>query len=117
MLLCIGPEGSGKTLLLRQLQNLVKPPKPAGQIQEEQKLTTVPTTGVNLITLAQKDVYPITIRELGGCMSPIWHNYYRGVAKVLYVVNANNLTQIGSATLLLMDMLAHPDLRRAEFLL
>ncbi|CAL4220245.1 unnamed protein product, partial [Meganyctiphanes norvegica] len=114
MFLCVGPEDSGKTLLLRQLKNLTKPPIKAGQVQEPMPLSTAHTTGVDLITLTPKDLYPIFIRELGGCMFPIWKNYYRGVTKVIYVVNANNLTQVGGATLLLMDLLAHPHLRGVQ---
>ena len=57
MLLCIGPEGSGKTLLLRRLANLTK---------TDLNLTTVPTVGMNITTITQgPDLPSISIRELG----------------------------------------------------
>ncbi|KAK8754105.1 hypothetical protein OTU49_010671 [Cherax quadricarinatus] len=106
MLLCVGPEGTGKTLLLRRLANLTKP---------DISLTTVPTVGLNIATIQQEpEMPPINIRELGGSMSPIWPSYYNGVRKIMYVVDAVNLTQLGEATLLLMDLLAHPKLRTAQ---
>lgn len=105
MILCVGPEGTGKTLLLRRLLNLTKP---------DISLTTVPTVGVNIVTLREKDMLPIDIRELGGIMAPIWHNYYAGVRKVIYVMDAVNLTQLGEATLRLMDLLEDPKLQGAK---
>ncbi|XP_071524116.1 ADP-ribosylation factor-like protein 16 isoform X2 [Panulirus ornatus] len=106
MLLCVGPEGTGKTLLLRRLANLNKP---------DISLTTVPTVGLNIATIPREAEFPsINIRELGGSMAPIWPSYYTGVKKVLYVVDAVNLTQLGEATILLMDLLAHPKLRAAQ---
>lgn len=57
MLLCVGPEGTGKTLLLRRLANLTKP---------DLNLTTVPTVGMNIATIPQApELPPVTIRELG----------------------------------------------------
>ena len=47
-------------------------------------------------------------------MSPIWHSYFGGVQKVMYVIDAVNLTQLGEATLLLMDLLSHPRMRAPQ---
>ena len=77
MLLCVGPEGSGKTLLLCRLQadhkaaltatdstgSSVNTNVPAGH--------TVPTTGVDIVSLEKlhedknKSNLKLTIRELG----------------------------------------------------
>ncbi|XP_066939868.1 ADP-ribosylation factor-like protein 16 [Macrobrachium rosenbergii] len=105
MILCVGPEGTGKTLLLRRLLNLTKP---------DISLTTVPTVGVNIVSLIEPEKPPIDIRELGGSMAPIWHSYYGGVRKVMYVIDGVNLTQLGEATLLLMGLLESPKLRGAQ---
>ncbi|XP_068250110.1 ADP-ribosylation factor-like protein 16 [Palaemon carinicauda] len=105
MILCVGPEATGKTLLLRRLLNLTKP---------DLSLTTVPTVGVNIVTLIEPEKLPIDIRELGGSMAPIWHNYYGGVRKVIYVIDGVNLTQLGEATLQLMELLENPKLRAAQ---
>lgn len=57
MLLCVGPEGSGKTLLLRRLANLTK---------TDLSLTTVPTVGMNITNIPQgPELPPVSIRELG----------------------------------------------------
>lgn len=47
-------------------------------------------------------------------MAPIWHSYFGGVRKVMYVIDAINLTQLGEATLLLMDLLSHPRMRASQ---
>lgn len=50
----------------------------------------------------------------GGSMAPIWHNYYSGVRKVMYVVDVSNLTHLANATLLFMELLANPKLKTAQ---
>lgn len=58
MLLCIGPEGSGKTLLIKRLLGKEK--------ADEGVPTTVPTVGVNIVTLHHDPELPsVNIRELG----------------------------------------------------
>lgn len=47
-------------------------------------------------------------------MAPIWHNYYSGVRKVMYVVDVSNLTHLANATLLFMELLANPKLKTAQ---
>ena len=80
--LCLGPTGSGKTLLLRRLQN----PK------VDETTPTVETVGTNLVSVPkaapaksekenkkrknweEKDC--VGIREVGGSMAPLWASYY-----------------------------------------
>lgn len=47
-------------------------------------------------------------------MSELWSSYYRGVRRLLYVVDAANMSQLASATLLLMPLLAHPHTQKAQ---
>ena len=47
-------------------------------------------------------------------MAPIWHNYYRGVKKILFVIDGPNIMQLGTATLSFLNMVNHPHLRNAE---
>lgn len=47
-------------------------------------------------------------------MTPVWQSYYRGVHKVIYVVDAINLVQLGAATLSFLSLLSHPHLARAK---
>ncbi|ERL91052.1 ADP-ribosylation factor-like protein 16 [Dendroctonus ponderosae] len=107
MVLCIGPEGSGKSLLLKKLQspNYV-----------DNTTTSVPTVGTNILSLRVADKL-YTIREVGGTLAPMWPNYFVNVGKVMYVVDASNLCQISAAGVLLYTVLVNPLLRKAKFLL
>ena len=41
-------------------------------------------------------------------MAPIWSNYFASSRKIMFVLDAANLAQLGNATLLLMELLSHP---------
>lgn len=104
MALCLGPTGSGKTLLLKKLQNIENVDTTA---------TAVPTVGTNIFTIKMgTEIYQI--RELGGVMSPLWSKYFSGVQKVIYVVDASNLCQISAAGILLYTIIANPLLANAK---
>ena len=108
--ICLGPTGSGKTLLLKRLQN---------RETVDETSCTVPTTGTNITTVRFPNekmgaIKEFTIRELGGAMAPIWSKYYQGVTRVIYVVDASNLCQIAAAGVLLYTILAEPELQRAK---
>lgn len=47
-------------------------------------------------------------------MAPIWPSYYGGARRIMYVVDMANLTQLGEATLLLLQLLAHPNMRAQQ---
>ncbi|XP_030750148.1 ADP-ribosylation factor-like protein 16 [Sitophilus oryzae] len=107
MVLCIGPESSGKTLLLKKIQdpNYV-----------DNTTTAIPTVGTNILNLKIEDkIY--TIREIGGSLASIWSKYFENVGKVMYVIDASNLCQISAAGVLLYTVVAHPLLKNARFLI
>lgn len=109
-IICLGPQGAGKTLLLKRLQN---------RETVDETSCTVPTTGTNITTVRYPNektgnMKEYTIRELGGAMAPIWSKYYSGVNKVIYVVDASNLCQIAAAGVLLYTILAEPLLQKAK---
>ncbi|KAJ9582843.1 hypothetical protein L9F63_022802, partial [Diploptera punctata] len=108
MYLCLGPKGSGKTLLLKRLQK---------KEELDSMTSTVPTVGTNLVSLRFENQKEIMIREVGGTMAPIWKSYYNGVNKIMYVVDASNLCQIPAAGVLLYSILAEPSLQKAKVLL
>lgn len=98
--LCLGPKGSGKTLLLNALQDPDSVNDTTHSIQ---------TIGTNIFTIkfpinpaeskkssANMKRY-VQIRELGGTIAPMWKNYYDNVDKVLYVIDTSNLCQISAA--------------------
>ncbi|XP_050776032.1 ADP-ribosylation factor-like protein 16 isoform X2 [Gopherus flavomarginatus] len=110
MYLLLGASGVGKTLLLpAQLcskdgsRELGEPPP------------TLPTVGTNLTDLLiQKK---ITIRELGGCMGPIWPSYYGDCSSVLFMIDAANPTQISSSCVQLLSLLSAEQLASASVLI
>ncbi|KAG8228124.1 hypothetical protein J437_LFUL000126 [Ladona fulva] len=107
-IICLGPKGSGKTLLLKNLK------------QDENidaTSSTVPTVGTYFTTVLLDNMKEVTIREVGGAMTPIWKNYFKGVRKLIYVVDASNLCQISAAGVLFYEIMADPDLAAAKILL
>ncbi|XP_075991057.1 ADP-ribosylation factor-like protein 16 [Anticarsia gemmatalis] len=110
--LCLGPKGSGKTTLMKKLQN-------AEGIDDT--FSPVPTIGTNLYDIYYLNKHGkkqmLSIREIGGEMAPLWHNYLDGVEKVIYVVDTSNLCQISAAAVLLYTLLAEPRLKNAKFIL
>lgn len=101
MIICLGPVGSGKTLLLRSLKN-------SGSI--DNTTTAVSTTGTDIFSI-KIDEKKYQIREIGGCMAPLWPKYFGGVKKVIYVVDVSNLCQISAACVLLYTVLVNPVLK------
>ncbi|PSN48914.1 ADP-ribosylation factor-like protein 16 [Blattella germanica] len=105
MCLCLGPKGSGKTLLLKRLQN---------KESIDAMSSTVPTVGTNLVRLRLENQKELLIREVGGAMAPIWASYYSEKTKIMYVVDASNLCQIAAAGVLLYSILAEPNLQKSK---
>ncbi|CAL1543150.1 unnamed protein product [Lymnaea stagnalis] len=102
MILIIGPPSVGKTLLLKRLQNnhptLIKEDVPA----------TISTVGTNLMTVTVLKKTEVTIREMGGAMGPIWHNYYKDSHAVMFMIDMSKHTQVAIACVQLLTMLSHP---------
>lgn len=102
MILCLGPTGSGKSLLLKKLQN----------VNSVDKTTpSVSTVGTNIFDIKFEDGSQISVRELGGLMAPLWKNYFCNVNKIVYVVDASNLCQISAAGVLFYTILVNPQLK------
>ncbi|XP_055509783.1 ADP-ribosylation factor-like protein 16 isoform X1 [Leucoraja erinacea] len=77
---------------------------------------TLPTVGTNLtdITINKRR---ITIRELGGCMGPIWPSYYADSEAVMFVIDAANPTQISSSCIQLLEVLTAEQLQETPILI
>ncbi|KAM9391962.1 ADP-ribosylation factor-like protein 16 [Pholidichthys leucotaenia] len=112
MCLLLGATGVGKTLLLKRLQNLSL----HGSDDLGPPPSTLPTVGTNLtdLTLKKKKV---TVRELGGCMGPIWPSYFKDCSSVIFMVDSANIAQISSSCIQLLSVLSAEPLRNASVLI
>ncbi|XP_064323305.1 ADP-ribosylation factor-like protein 16 isoform X2 [Phalacrocorax carbo] len=132
--LLLGAVGGGKSLLARRLRHIRGAGGPGGagvpggpcphplpsrhrvlnsaaQLSAEEGTSelgeppaTLPTVGTNLtdLRLPRK----VTVRELGGCMGPIWPSYYSECSALLFVVDAANPTQVSSSCVQLLSILS-----------
>ncbi|CAK6963093.1 Hypothetical predicted protein [Scomber scombrus] len=78
--------------------------------------STLPTVGTNLtdLTLKRKK---LTVRELGGCMGPIWPSYFKDCSSVMFMVDSANIAQISSSCIQLLSVLSAEPLRSASVLI
>ncbi|NXK51822.1 ARL16 protein, partial [Chauna torquata] len=76
---------------------------------------TLPTVGTNLTDLALQS--KIRVRELGGCMGPIWPSYYEECSAVLFVIDAANPTQVSSSCVQLLSLLSAEQLASVPVLI
>ncbi|NXD41865.1 ARL16 protein, partial [Copsychus sechellarum] len=90
-LLLLGAAGGGKSLLVRRLRHI---PSRAPVAQVGTNLTD--------LRLPRK----VTVREVGGCMGPIWPSYYSECSALLFVVDASNPTQVSSSCIQLLSVLS-----------
>ncbi|XP_053766470.1 ADP-ribosylation factor-like protein 16 isoform X2 [Desmodus rotundus] len=75
---------------------------------------TRPTVGTDLTDLTAHR--KITIRELGGCMGPIWPSYYGNCRSLLFMVDASNPTQLSASCVQLLGLLSAEPLAEAAVL-
>uniref|UniRef100_A0A8C6ZDU0 ADP ribosylation factor like GTPase 16 n=1 Tax=Nothoprocta perdicaria TaxID=30464 RepID=A0A8C6ZDU0_NOTPE len=60
--------------------------------------------GTNLTDLLLRR--KVTIRELGGCMGPIWPSYYGDCGAVLFMIDAASPTQVAASCTQLLSVLS-----------
>lgn len=124
--LVLGPEGVGKTLLLKKLKALCDQSegqdsarkadgrRGEGSPREENSMSslvsgllpTIPTVGSNVQEIRLSGGITCLLREYGGRMAPIWSKAYGDTQMVIYVIDASNSTQISAATVLLLEVLS-----------
>lgn len=126
--LVLGPEGAGKTLLLKRLLALcseerlegkrkVPASSEGGQAQGGGVVSTIPTVGTNVQELALGKRLGCTVREYGGSMAPLWITAYEHCHMVIYIMDTSRPTQISASTVLLMEVLSAEALRGKPILL
>ncbi|XP_069887734.1 ADP-ribosylation factor-like protein 16 isoform X1 [Dipodomys merriami] len=112
MCLLLGAAGVGKTLLVKRLQKLSSQ---GGQGDLGEPPPTRPTVGTDLTDIvAQRR---ITIRELGGCMSPIWSSYYGTCRSLMFMIDASNPTQLSASCMHLLGLLSAEQLSEVSVLI
>ncbi|KAM9843773.1 ADP-ribosylation factor-like protein 16 [Aulostomus maculatus] len=118
--LLLGATGVGKTLLLKRLQNILWVKSNALSLQGSGELgappSTLPTVGTNLTDLTLKKK-KLTVRELGGCMGPIWPSYFNDCSSVIFMVDSANIAQISSSCIQLLSVLSAEPLHGASVLI
>ncbi|XP_055553388.1 ADP-ribosylation factor-like protein 16 isoform X2 [Falco cherrug] len=90
--LLLGAAGGGKSLLARRLRQL-SVEEAAAELGEPP--ATQPTVGTNLTDLRLPR--RVTVRELGGCMGPIWPSYYGECSALLVSSSCIQLLSVLSA--------------------
>ncbi|XP_011602336.1 ADP-ribosylation factor-like protein 16 isoform X2 [Takifugu rubripes] len=68
--------------------------------------STLPTVGTNLTDLTLKKKKKVTVRELGGCMGPIWPSYFEECSSVIFMVDSGNIAQVSSSCIQLLTVLS-----------
>ncbi|KAM5274211.1 ADP-ribosylation factor-like protein 16 isoform 1-T1 [Ctenodactylus gundi] len=117
MCLLLGAAGVGKTLLVKRLQNIL----PRRLCSRDGKgglgepPPTRPTVGTDLTDIMAPG--NITIRELGGCMGPIWSSYYGNCHSLLFMVDASNPAQLSASCVQLLGVLSAEQLAEASVLI
>lgn len=109
MYLLLGPTSCGKTLLSKKL-------KTYDDVEDENIPSTLPTIGTNLVNISLNKKQEITVRELGGSMSPIWPNYLKDCHFLIYVIDMSNRLQVSAACMLFLSILTNPSLKDCQVL-
>ena len=104
--LVIGPESSGKTLLIRKIKSINNN---SNGNDNDNEITTVndedtmPTVGVdiNTITLNNEN---IILREIGGAMISRWSTFIETCDTLIFVIDMSNMSLLSTSLVLLMEM-------------
>ena len=115
--LVLGPQGAGKSLLVKKLKLLCGEKRDIVPERSDGTLPTLPTVGCTVEELKLGRRATCLLKEYGGCMAPVWNTGYSDCDFVVYVIDASSCTQISAATILLLEVLGQPELREKPFLL
>lgn len=114
MALVLGAQSTGKTTLLKRLSSCTAR---GSYTNLDETPSTIPTVGTNLVNITLSRKKEITLRELGGCMGPIWKNYFKDFSVLLYLVDMSNKTQVSSSCIQLLEVLTHDGVQHIPVLI
>lgn len=112
MIVCVGPKGSGKTALLKCLQQRL-----TGKGRNVELRDTRPTIGVNMTLLKISKNKTCQVREVGGEMVPFLHQQTSDATGLMFVADSSNVFQFGETYVTLLDLLTLENLKNVPFLL
>lgn len=92
-LLVLGPEGGGKTLLVRRLAALLSAADALDQALIA--LAIAPTVGQEVLTL-ELQTGAVTVREVGGAVASGWASYLPACHALMYVVDLADVCSIAT---------------------
>lgn len=112
-ILIVGAEGCGKTLLLRRLKEITKV-ESSGKFEFSPE-STIPTVGVDLVTLDLCQGQSIRVREVGASMASRWDSYIPESNVIVFVVDVSDLGMLSSAQILMGEVLCHCESKGKPF--
>lgn len=107
MILVLGEKNAGKSLILKQLQQLSQQVK--RQFASYDALTqTVPTNGTNIVYLTNQNNEKITVQEVGGAMKELWQDYATPdkCHKLIFVVDIADTSNYSTNAINLINIAA-----------
>uniref|UniRef100_A0A7S0HY62 ADP-ribosylation factor-like protein 16 n=1 Tax=Hanusia phi TaxID=3032 RepID=A0A7S0HY62_9CRYP len=109
-ILFLGATGSGKTLLIRRLKQIVK------QVSQRDMTDTMPTTGVEVdkLTIGRLEA---TIREVGGSFTAVWPNFFSDCHAWCYVIDMSDRISLSEAAVEFVNVLMHDKMQTKPVLL
>jgi GTPase SAR1 family protein len=120
-LLVLGPEGSGKSMVIRGLNELNDEPATNDNgstmvgAKEPISESTIPTVGVNLShiefksTAVSSTTITLDVREIGAAMASRWDCYLEDCAALLFVIDVSDLGSLASSFVLLYEVLSNKE--------
>jgi signal recognition particle receptor subunit beta len=100
--LFIGPENSGKTLLIRKIKHAINNDNNNDEMMIHDD--TMPTVGVDINTITLNENSKIILREVGGTMISRWSSFIETCDILIFVIDISNMSSLSTSLVLLMEM-------------
>lgn len=107
-ILVLGAEGSGKTLLIRRVNETSENKFNIEKSSE----STIPTTGVDLMHVEVNPDVACNMREIGSAMSSRWDAYLPDCFGLIYIVDVSDFGSLPSALVLMHEILSNREVMR-----